>query len=536
MKISHRLALIVLFATIGFILLSAYSLYVVRDAMLSERKAGIETHVRMAGNLIAQFQAAEKSGKLSREDAQRLAAQAIRGMRHKGDYMVLRDFSGLFIAHPDKRKEGKIDPGGKLPDGRTTIEGYREVLEKSDFGYVLFYTRRPDGDVQYPRLNGVLKIPEWNWILGTGVFLDDIDAIFWQRVWQFLGIGAAVFACMDGIAIWISHAIYRALGGEPSHATRVAQAIASGQLNQRIDDRVNDASLLGAMARMQEHLRGMVLQIQQNANQLNQSAHGINQQMMDMASMASHATDAATSSTAAIQQLSHSVQNISGNAQRTQTQSARAATLAEDGGVLVSDAASHIQQVSEQLAHASEQIAALDQRAAEIGGIAGVIKDIADQTNLLALNAAIEAARAGEQGRGFAVVADEVRKLAERTTQATAQIASMIGAVQRDTRDVVGSMSAAAPQVESSVDKAQSAARALGEIRAGAALALDNIRDVASATLEQSVANQSVAEHIERIASMVAQSARTAEQARHSAQQLEVLADQLNAAVAKFQV
>ena len=173
--------------------------------------------------------------------------------------------------------------------------------------------------------------------------------IFWQRVWQFLGIGAAVFACMVGIAIWISHAIYRALGGEPSHATRVAQAIASGQLNQRIDDRVNDASLLGAMARMQEHLRGMVLQIQQNANQLNQSAHGINQQMMDMASMASHATDAATSSTAAIQQLSHSVQNISGNAQRTQTQSARAATLAEDGGVLVSDAASHIQQVSEQL-------------------------------------------------------------------------------------------------------------------------------------------------------------------------------------------
>ena len=150
MKISHRLALIVLFAAIGFILLSAYSLYVVRDAMLSERKAGIETHVRMAGNLIAQFQAAEKAGKLSRAEAQRQAAQAIRGMRHKGDYMVLRDLSGLFIAHPDKRKEGKVDPGGKLPDGRTTIEGYREVLEKSDFGYVLFYTRRPDGDVNTP--------------------------------------------------------------------------------------------------------------------------------------------------------------------------------------------------------------------------------------------------------------------------------------------------------------------------------------------------------------------------------------------------
>jgi len=122
----------------GFIALSAYSLYVVRDAMLSERKAGIETHVRMAGNLIAQFQAAEKAGKLSREEAQRQAAQAIRGMRHKGDYMVLRDYSGLFIAHPDKRKEGKIDPGGKLPDGRTTIEGYARCWKKATLAMCCF--------------------------------------------------------------------------------------------------------------------------------------------------------------------------------------------------------------------------------------------------------------------------------------------------------------------------------------------------------------------------------------------------------------
>ena len=112
----------------------------------------------------------------------------------------------------------------------------------------------------------------------------------------------------------------------------------------------------------------------------------------------------------------------------------------------------------------------------------------------------------------------------------------MIDAVQRDTREVVGSMSAAAPQVESSVGKAQSAARALEEIRAGAALTLDNIRDVASATQQQSAANQSVAEHIERIASMVEHSARTAAQARQSATQLEALAGELNAAVARFQV
>jgi methyl-accepting chemotaxis protein/methyl-accepting chemotaxis protein-3 (ribose and galactose sensor receptor) len=536
MKISHRLALIILCAATGFVILCAYSLYVVRDSMISERKAATEIHVRMAGNLIAQFQAAEKAGKLSREEAQRQAAQAIRGMRYQGDYMYLRSFSGLSIVHPDKRKEGKTDGGGTLSDGRTLMQGYRDVLANSDFGYVSLYTKRVNGNVDVPKINGVLKIADWDWIVGTGVFLDDIDAIFWKRVWQFLGIGVVVLSCVIGLAVWMSRSIYRVLGGEPAYAAQVAQAIAAGTLNQRIDGQASTDSLLGAMARMQEQLRGMVSLIQHNASQLNHSAHGINQQMVDMTDMANQASDAATSTTAAIQQLSNSVLHISDNAQRTQTQSARAATLAADGGALVNDAASHIQHVSEQLEQASSQIAALDQRAAEIGGIAGVIKDIADQTNLLALNAAIEAARAGEQGRGFAVVADEVRKLAERTTEATTQISNMIGAVQRDTRDVVGSMGAAAPQVESSVGKAQSAARALEEIRAGAALALDNIRDVASATQEQSVANQRVAEHIERIANMVAQSADTASQARHSAQQLEVLADELNAAVAKFQV
>ena len=95
MKISHRLALIILCAATGFVILCAYSLYVVRDSMISERKAATEIHVRMAGNLIAQFQAAEKAGKLSREEAQRQAAQAIRGMRYQGDYMYLRSFSGL---------------------------------------------------------------------------------------------------------------------------------------------------------------------------------------------------------------------------------------------------------------------------------------------------------------------------------------------------------------------------------------------------------------------------------------------------------
>ena len=536
MKISHRLALIILCAATGFVILCAYSLYVVRDSMISERKAATEIHVRMAGNLIAQFQAAEKAGKLSREEAQRQAAQAIRGMRYQGDYMYLRSFSGLSIVHPDKRKEGKTDGGGTLSDGRTLMQGYRDVLANSDFGYVSLYTKRVNGNVDVPKINGVLKIADWDWIVGTGVFLDDIDAIFWKRVWQFLGIGVVVLSCVIGLAVWMSRSIYRVLGGEPTYAAQVAQAIAAGTLNQRIDGQANTNSLLGAMARMQDNLRGMVSLIQHNANQLNQSAHGINQQMVDMTEMANQASDAATSTTAAIQQLSNSVLHISDNAQRTQTQSARAATLAADGGALVNDAASHIQHVSEQLEQASRQIAALDQRAAENGGIAGVIKDIADQTNLLALNAAIEAARAGEQGRGFAVVADEVRKLAERTSSATEEIARMIADIKESSGQSQETMDEAMSRVNHGLALAEQGGESIARIRDSAVRVVQVVNEISQALKEQSVASNDIALNVERIAQSASGNAQAARQVAQASSSMRDLTSELHHAVHRFSV
>ncbi|AQR65637.1 hypothetical protein BXU06_11685 [Aquaspirillum sp. LM1] len=535
MKLSLKLACIVLAAALGLLLLSAYSLYVLRDNMVEERKASVHMHLRMVANQIAQFQAAEKSGALNRDEAQKQAAQAIRALRHEGDYFFLRNTAGLSIVHPDKRKEGKTDGAGTLPDGRPTMQGYLDVLAKADFGYVPLMTKRPGGEVEVPKINGVIRIDGWDWILGTGVFLDDVDRVFWQRAGQFLLIGVAVLALVVGLAAWLAREIYRTLGGEPGYAAEVASRIASGNLSQPIHTERDD-SLLGAMARMQGSLSAMVTTIQSGAAQLNQSALDINQEMQQMSEMAHASSEATLSTTAAIQQLSNSVLQISENAQQTQLHSSRASHLAEEGEVLVSDAAQCIGLVAHQLEQASGQIASLDKRASDIGGIANVIKDIADQTNLLALNAAIEAARAGEQGRGFAVVADEVRKLAERTTTATSQIAQMIQAVQDDTHHVVASMQTAAPQVDSSVNKARSAAQALQEIRAGASLALDNIRDVAHSTQEQSAANHSVADHIERIASMVETSASAARNAQHNAGRLEALAKELNQAVARFTV
>jgi len=539
MKLSTKLLLIVCSAVLGLALLGGFSVVSLRSTVLKERQDAVRLLVTLATKQVEHFQALEKSGKLSREDAQTAAKEALRALHDGDDYVFVRtgDKLLLSIVHPDPRKEGKESNGGLLPNGQALTDLYLAALQKDDFAFVSVYTKRPSGDVEVPKISCIHRIPDWNWVLGSGVFVDDVEAAFWRHVMEFLAIGGGVSVAVVVLAVALARGIYQSIGGEPAYAAEVAQAVAEGDLSHAIAVRKGDSkSLLAGMALMQDNLKQMIGSIQQGAATLSGAADALAEQMTQINVAAKQSTDATGATAAAIEQMAVSVAHISDNAKESARNSQRSADLANTGESLAHRVADDLNQVSQQVGDASSRIEGLVERSREIGGIANVIKEIADQTNLLALNAAIEAARAGEQGRGFAVVADEVRKLAERTAQATGQITGMIQGIQNDTAAVVDSMHAVTPQVTKGVETANSAASTLHEINSESSSTLENIREVANATSEQSIASDNVAGSIEKIAQMIDEMAASVDVANNNVQTLERLAVTLRDSVARFKV
>jgi methyl-accepting chemotaxis protein len=238
----------------------------------------------------------------------------------------------------------------------------------------------------------------------------------------------------------------------------------------------------------------------------------------------------------AVEQMSATVMEVAKNSSQAAESTKKASETAVKGGEIVNLAIDGMNRIAEAVRESSSTIQTLGANSNQIGEIIAVIDDIADQTNLLALNAAIEAARAGEQGRGFAVVADEVRKLAERTTKATKEIATMIKSIQSDTNGAVSSMESGTKEVEEGVEITLKAGEALNEIVNNVQHVSDMISQIATASEEQSAAADQISTSIESIASVTKESATGAQQSSSACQELSRLALELREMVGQFKL
>jgi methyl-accepting chemotaxis protein len=291
-----------------------------------------------------------------------------------------------------------------------------------------------------------------------------------------------------------------------------------------------------ALNQMKNNLRQMIQSIAGTAEHVASASEEISSSATQQAQGSETQKDQTSQVATAMQEMSSTVLQVSENSNKAAESSRQAAETARHGGVVVEETLGKMRTIAESVGATAKKMEELGKSSDQIGRIIGVIDDIADQTNLLALNAAIEAARAGEQGRGFAVVADEVRKLAERTTTATKEIAQMIKNIQDETKMAVTAMEAGTKQVEDGVKSTAQAGESLKEIIHMSEQVGDMIMHIATAATEQSSASEEINKNMEEIAKLVKESAVGAQQSAKACQDLSGLALDLQKMVGNFKL
>ncbi|TCS73345.1 methyl-accepting chemotaxis protein [Sulfuritortus calidifontis] len=303
-----------------------------------------------------------------------------------------------------------------------------------------------------------------------------------------------------------------------------------------LDTRDEMGEIAADINRAREALAGLIAEVRRTADEVARDAGEVAEGARQIAIAAGEQSEAISSSAAAVEELTVAITHVADQTEEANRTADQANSLAEDGRRVADRASNGMTAVAESVTATAHQIEGLNARAVEISGIVQVIKEIADQTNLLALNAAIEAARAGEQGRGFAVVADEVRKLAERTAGATTEIGSMIEAIQQETHGAVDSMEANSRKAQEGRAIVTDVSGALGEIMQAAQAVLDRVEEITSASREQKAASTEIAQSVERIAQMTEENSASAKQVSSAAGHLGNLAGTLKTELDRFHV
>ena len=314
--------------------------------------------------------------------------------------------------------------------------------------------------------------------------------------------------------------------------------LTTGNLKRRLA--VQRSDLLGSVGnRMDVFVSSVQATIQgmaDTAKQVAETTSEVDTGMHVVHRSAEKQSEATSAAAAAVEEVTVSIGEVAEHARSTKEVALSTGEVSRDGATRSGEACVTITALAGTVKDSAEKVETLGQRSAEISHIADEIKEIADQTNLLALNAAIEAARAGEQGRGFAVVADEVRKLAERTGRATQQISGMIGLIQEDTRRAVEGMRAGASQVEEGVSLVHSAQDALQRINEEMGDTIRRVNEISHASDEQREAMTLLAQNVEQVAAMTEQNVAVVTQTESTVERLTAIVERMGKSVNQFSI
>jgi methyl-accepting chemotaxis protein len=343
---------------------------------------------------------------------------------------------------------------------------------------------------------------------------------------------AAVF-----VTSLITRKLLKQVGGEPAVIAEIAEEISEGDLRHQFESNGREKTgVYASMNKMTGKLTVIAKEIKSASDSVAAGSLNLSASSDDLNRGAQELSSQIEQIVTAMTEISQTIMDMAKNASQAADASKNASDTAAKGKEIVDTTAADMIKIAQTVQVAAGTIEELGRSSAQIGEIVTVINGIADQTNLLALNAAIEAARAGEQGRGFAVVADEVRKLAERTSQATKDIVQRIASIQAAAGESVDAMKKGSDEVDKGVGLAKQASASLDTIVASSTNAMDMVQRIAAATEEQSAATEEVTQNMEHISSITKRAAGSSDQIKASAAELEGLSLRLKEMIAWFKV
>lgn len=534
-----KLMMLMIMALIGLAVVSTVALYSQRDAMLQDRQERTLNISESALGVVARFEKLASEGKLSTEEAQTRAKQAVDAMHYdKDNYVFILDKDLNFLVHPRQKLIGFSLHKVKDSTGQNLGDIFAKMLkEGSGHGFAHYMWKKNDEVGDVPKVTYGTTSAQWGWVVGTGIYLDDVDTAFYKNLTR-VGVACVLgMLAMLLLSSLIVRNLLRQLGGEPTYTVEIVREIAAGNLAIDVRyDQHNTTSVLASIAQMKVTLRELLQGIVDGADQARHMAEKISSHAAKGASNANAQSDATTSMAASIEEMTVSINHIADRAKDALERSQHSDELAVHGAEVIAQAVNEMERIYKTVELSSNTIIDLAERTDTISGVMGVIRDVADQTNLLALNAAIEAARAGEQGRGFAVVADEVRKLAERTANATKEIADTIQNIKTSSDASRDNMEEAVSRVKTGVSLAADGGDAVKKIRTGASAMMGAVDDISHALKEQGSASSDIALNVERIAHSASANADIAEETASATRDLYAVTDKLHQMVGRFRL
>ncbi len=537
-SIKTKLSLVILIVILTLLAVSAFALFTEKSLLLQDRQVKTRHLVEAAYGVLAYNYDLQIKGTLTEEQAKAAAISVIKALRYDdNDYFWINDMTPRVLMHPIMPElDGKDVSNLKDSNGKHLFfVDAVEVVKKSGAGIVSYMWPKPGFTDLVPKISYVKGFTPWGWVIGSGIYIDDVDAIFWNSTkWMMIIIAVltiAIFIILQMIIRSITHPL-----SDIQNAIKRIQT--SKDLSQRVKlsrhDEIGDIGY--SFNQMVESFQQIIKQVITGAHEVQKSSAQLYESSNKVSASSKKQSDAAASMAATTEEMLVSIEHVAENSRHTYSIAHQSGELSNQGERSAKDTASEMSKIADAVNLSSVSINQLGDESKKISEIVKTIKEIADQTNLLALNAAIEAARAGEQGRGFAVVADEVRKLAERTGKSTLEISSMIEKIQGETNDAVAGMLEGTERVRGGVEMAQKSGRSMAEIREGAQQVLASVNEITTALGEQSSAGGQVAKGVEHIAQMadensfaVAEIAVTAERLAHLAKSLQDAVNQFNA-------